>query len=314
MPSVIRVKDVKKDFYVGLKVSKVEALKGVSFEVPQGSVTCFLGPNGSGKSTFIKIATGLVKPTSGQIYFFDHFKYSQIRSRIGFVPEKPMFPGFLTPIEVLNFVGSVSKNFHFENIESVLESVDLLYAKDRPCGGFSKGMNQRLALAQALLSEPDLLILDEPFNGLDPESRSNSVEILKTYIRNGKSIFLTSHLLEDVQKVCNHLVVIKEGELLYEGSLRSLFKTSTFSVEYRSCESYNRNIQKERSPIDMSKGSPQEEDLKLLSKKVSEKDLSSFLQSLLQEGQKIWTVKPDNQELTQIYKTLLEGENVSSNP
>lgn len=286
MSAVIRVEDVKKDYYVGLKATKVEALKGVSFEIPEGSVTCFLGPNGSGKSTFIKIATDLVRPTAGNVFFFDNLSYNQARSRIGFVPEKPTFPGFLTPIELLRFVGAISKGFKKDQIEEVLESVDLLYAKDRPCGGFSKGMNQRLALAQALLSEPDLLILDEPFNGLDPDSRLNSVEILRKYAQKGKSIFLTSHLLEDVQKVCDYLVVIKNGRLLYKGDVQSLLKTTTFSLDYRSHGSQE-----------------------LLSLKVHEAELNSTLKSLLDKGHNVWNLRPDNQELTDIYKMLLEGKN-----
>lgn len=289
MSSVIKVEDVKKDYFVGLKNTKIEALKGVSFEIPEGSVTCFLGPNGSGKSTFIKIATDLVRPTYGKVHFFDNLTYTQARSRIGFVPEKPTFPGFLTPLELLGFVGSISKGFRKDQINEVLKSVDLYYAKDRPCGGFSKGMNQRLALAQALLSEPDLLILDEPFNGLDPDSRLNSVEILKSYAQRGKSIFLTSHLLEDVQKVCDYLVVIKDGLLLYRGDVQSLLKTTTFSIEYKAKSS--------------------EETLHL---KVNKSELNQVLKSLLEQDHQLWNLKPDNQELTDIYKMLLEGKNVES--
>ncbi len=289
MNSVIRVEDVKKDYFVGLKVTKVEALKGVSFEIPLGSVTCFLGPNGSGKSTFIKIATDLVRPTSGKVHFFDTLTYSQARARIGFVPEKPTFPGFLTPLELLGFVGAISKGFKKDKIVETLQAVDLYYAKDRPCGGFSKGMNQRLALAQALLSEPDLLILDEPFNGLDPDSRLNSVEILKSYAKQGKSIFLTSHLLEDVQKVCDFLVVIKEGNVLYKGDVQSLLKTTTFTLDYKSSSTGE-----------------------MLSLKAQESDLNTTLKSLLEQGHRIWNLRPDNQELTDIYKMLLEGKHAVS--
>lgn len=284
--NVIRVENVVKNYYVGLKATKVEALKGVNFEIPYGSVTCFLGPNGSGKSTFIKIATDLVRPTSGSVFFFENLKYSDARSKIGFVPEKPSFPGFLTPIELLGFVGAISKGFRKDQIDETLKSVDLYYAKDRPCGGFSKGMNQRLALAQALLSEPDLLILDEPFNGLDPDSRKNSVEILRSYAKKGKSVFLTSHLLEDVQKVCDYLVVIKEGEVLYKGDVLSLLKTSTFSLEYKT------------------------EDNEILKLKVHEKNLNNTLKSLLEKNHRVWNLRPDNQELTDIYKMLLDGSNV----
>lgn len=289
MSSVISVDLLKKDYYVGLKSTKVEALKGVSFDIPEGSITCFLGPNGSGKSTFIKIATDLVRPTSGQILFFENLPYSKVRSRIGFVPEKPSFPGFLTPIEILGFVGAISKNFKTEDIAEVLKSVDLFYAKDRPCGGFSKGMNQRLALAQALLSQPDLLILDEPFNGLDPDSRANSVQILKKFADQGKSIFLTSHLLEDVQKVCDHLVVIKEGLVLYKGEVKKLFKTSSFTIEYKKTDSDE-----------------------IISEKLQQENLNKRLTEIMNQGLRVWTVKPDNQELTEIYKLLLEGKNVKT--
>lgn len=287
MSSVIKVEGVTKNFYVGLKSKKVEALKGVDFEIPKGSITCFLGPNGSGKSTFIKIATDLVRPTTGKVRFFEGLAYDKARSRIGYVPEKPEFPGFLTPREILKFVGSITPNFEAKKIDQILDAVGLDFAKDRACHGFSKGMNQRLALSQALLSNPELLILDEPFNGLDPESRISTVNILNEYAKSGKTVFLTSHLLEDVQKVCDYLVVIKYGKITYTGDVKSLVKTSTFSIQYKKPNSNE-----------------------LFFENVSEKDLSQKLKSYMEQNCKIWSVTPDNQELTAIYKMLLEGSNV----
>lgn len=285
MNSVIRAEGVKKNFYVGLKSKKVEALKGLDFSVPEGTITCFLGPNGSGKSTFIKIATHLVSPTEGRVLFFDDQPYTKVRSRIGYVPEKPEFPGFLTPTEVLKFVGSITANFEESRILETLELVDLAHVKDRRCKGFSKGMNQRLALAQALLSQPDLLILDEPFNGLDPESRLSTVNTLNEYAKKGKSVFLTSHLLEDVQKVCDYLVVLRQGRVKYMGDVKSLVKTTTFSVQYKKSDSNELHFET-----------------------VDEKNLGQTLQKYIQQNYKIWSVTPDNQELTAIYKMLLEGE------
>lgn len=287
MSSVLKAEGVKKNFYVGLKSKKVEALRGLDFEVPKGTITCFLGPNGSGKSTFIKIATDLVRPTEGKVSFFDGASYVKARSRIGYVPEKPQFPGFLTPIEVLKFVGSITPNFQESRVLETLEAVGLAYVKDRPCRGFSKGMNQRLALSQALLSQPELLILDEPFNGLDPESRISTVNILNEYAKSGKSVFLTSHLLEDVQKVCDFLVVIRQGQVKYTGDVKSLVKTSTFSVQYKKEDSNHLHFEK-----------------------VSEQDLGRALQDYINQGYKIWSVTPDNQELTAIYKMLLGGSDV----
>lgn len=284
MSSVIKAENVKKNFYVGLKSKKVEALKGLDFVVPQGTITCFLGPNGSGKSTFIKIATNLVRPTEGRVVFFGDEPYVKARSKIGYVPEKPEFPGFLTPTEILKFVGSITSNFHEDRILETLKLVDLAHVKDRPCKGFSKGMNQRLALAQALLSQPELLILDEPFNGLDPESRLSTINTLNEYAKSGKSVFLTSHLLEDVQKVCDYLVVIRSGEVKYVGDVRSLVKTTTFSIQYKKTDSNELHFET-----------------------VAEKDLGRVLQKYIQQNYKIWSVSPDNQELMAIYKMLLEG-------
>ncbi|MCO5114270.1 MAG: ABC transporter ATP-binding protein [Bdellovibrionaceae bacterium] len=287
MNSVLKAEGVKKNFYVGFQSKKVEALKGLNFEVPAGTITCFLGPNGSGKSTFIKIATNLVSPTEGRVLFFGDQPYAKARSRVGYVPEKPEFPGFLTPVEILKFVGSITSNFEEKRILETLELVDLAYVKDRRCKGFSKGMNQRLALAQALLSQPDLLILDEPFNGLDPESRLSTVNTLNEYAKSGKSVFLTSHLLEDVQKVCDFLVVIRQGQVRYMGDVKSLVKTTTFSVQYKKSDSNELHFET-----------------------VAEHSLGPTLQNYIQQNYRIWSVTPDNQELTAIYKMLLEGSDV----
>ncbi len=203
--------------YRGKKGITVCALAGLDLELAPGEVFGFLGPNGAGKSTTIKILTGQIRASEGQALLFG-CPASDPRSRlqVGYLPENPSFYDFLTAGEYLRFVG---KAYRMSGaglavaISRVLERLDLAAAANRPIRGFSKGMVQRLGLAQALLPDPDLLLLDEPMSGLDPLGRSLVKEIIKEQKQAGKTIFFSTHITADVEIVCDRVGILAEGRL-----------------------------------------------------------------------------------------------------
>jgi ABC-2 type transport system ATP-binding protein len=212
----IAIENLVKTF-TGKKRTKVEALKGISLTVESGEVFGFLGPNGAGKSTTIKCLLGLIQPGSGSARIMG-IPVSQVESRrnVGFLPENPAFFDYLSALEYLNFVGvsfGMPKAQLASRCEEVLRQLDLWDARKRPIRGYSKGMVQRLGIAQTLLHDPDLYILDEPMSGLDPIGRALVKEIMLDLKRRGKSVFFSTHITADVESVCDRVGIILQGEL-----------------------------------------------------------------------------------------------------
>ncbi len=229
---ILEVVDVAKTYNKSLIKEKVQALKSVGFKLEQPGVVGFLGPNGSGKSTLIRIMMGLTRSNQGQVSFFGGKSFEHVKERVGYVPEKPSFPLYLTGMEVLNLSLSLTPNHNSElSVQTVMEKLNLWEFKDRLVRSFSKGMLQKMALAQALVHDPDLLILDEPFSGVDPHSRRDISNLLQERAKAGKTIFLTSHLLEDVEKICTHIIVLSKGNLVFDGNISRLFGEEKYLVE-----------------------------------------------------------------------------------
>jgi len=277
-PSVLVAKGLIKTFKTKtLRSKKVKALKGVSFKVPQGVVCGLLGPNGSGKSTLLKIVTDLIRPNEGAVEFFDKVDFASVRRRVGFVPEKPEYPGHFSAYEILKFHAGLLR-IHKNRINEVIDLVGLMGNHKRPFGGFSKGMKQRLAIAKALLSDPDFLILDEPLSGLDPDGREALIQVIESYAaREGKTVLLSSHLLEDVQRICNYLLVLKEGELVFEGSPFSVIESKSYVLSFKSKEGQiKRVLSNVESLIPTLEQSFKDENLKLLSIQPERQPLSEL--------------------------------------
>jgi ABC-2 type transport system ATP-binding protein len=225
----ISISQLKKN-YRGKRGKKVEALRDLSLNIISGEVFGFLGPNGAGKSTSIKILMGLIRPSSGETKIFGISSDDpQARKRVGFLPENPSFYDFLTAREYLLFVGE-SFSMPMADIRSeserVLDLLDLTAAADRPMRGYSKGMVQRLGIAQTLLHDPELYILDEPMSGLDPIGRALVKGIILDLKKQGKTVFFSTHVTADAERVCDRIGVIIDGvfqeervvgELLREG-------------------------------------------------------------------------------------------------
>jgi ABC-2 type transport system ATP-binding protein len=233
--TVLSVQGLKKTYKRGLRAKPVHALKGVSFNISAGTITGFLGANGAGKTTTIKCLLNLNFADEGQVSFFGAPELSpSIKARIGFLPERPYFYEYLTGREFLRFYGELSVEFKaFDlrtRIDGLLKRVGLEHAGDRPLRGYSKGMLQRIGIAQALVSEPEFIILDEPMTGLDPDGRFEVREIIRETAKSGTAVFFSSHLLPDAEQLCERLVILAHGELVFNGGMREML--SRFEVGY----------------------------------------------------------------------------------
>lgn len=203
--------------FKGKKGAVVEALKGISLSVGQGEVFGFLGPNGAGKSTTIKCLMGLLQPTSGTATIMGRaISAAAARQAVGYLPENPAFYDYLTAEEYLQFVGRVFKMpeaLLARRTEEMLKLLELWDARKRQMRGYSKGMVQRVGLAQTLIHDPDVYILDEPMSGLDPIGRALVKEIILDLKKRGKCVFFSTHITDDVEKVCDRVGVINKGSL-----------------------------------------------------------------------------------------------------
>lgn len=228
----VEVKNLVKDFKGALGVKSVRAVKDVSLQIAPGEVYGLIGPNGSGKSTTMKAVLGLVAPTSGSTSIFGRNSLKvDSRNEVGFLPENPYFYKHLTAAETVRFYGKLcgmrGRKLK-ERIGELLELVGLQDARDRRLRGFSKGMLQRIGLAQAMVQDPQLLVLDEPTAGVDPTGSRQIRDLILELKNRGITVFLCSHLLEQVQQVCDRVGIIHQGVLVNEGRLDELI-----SVENR---------------------------------------------------------------------------------
>ena len=213
--SILTIENIRKDY------GPVKALKGVSFEVPKGSVFGILGPNGSGKTTLLGIIMDILKPSSGTYKLFDEVPDKTHRSQIGTFLETPNFYHYLSAERNLAISAAI-KGRGANDIPKVLELVNLTERRKSKFSTFSLGMKQRLAIASCLLGDPDVLILDEPTNGLDPVGIAETRALIKKLHQEGKTIIMASHLLDEVEKVCTHVAILKKGSLLTAGKVNDI--------------------------------------------------------------------------------------------
>jgi ABC-2 type transport system ATP-binding protein len=199
------------------RYGSLQALKNVSLEIKKGNVYGILGPNGSGKSTTLGIVLNVVNKTSGEYSWFGgELQTHEALKKVGAIIERPNFYPYMTAQQNLELVCKI-KNIDYSKIAEKLELVGLNERKDSKFSTFSLGMKQRLAIASALLNDPEILILDEPTNGLDPQGIHQIRDIIKQIAAKGTTILLASHLLDEVEKVCSHVLVLRKGQVLYSG-------------------------------------------------------------------------------------------------
>jgi ABC-2 type transport system ATP-binding protein len=207
---------------------KIHAVKNVSFEIKKGNVYGILGPNGSGKSTTLGIVLNVVNKTSGDFEWFEgRLDTHQALKKVGAIIERPNFYPYMSAKENLELVCKI-KETPFTKVDEKLELVGLLDRKNDKFKTFSLGMKQRLAIASALLNDPEILILDEPTNGLDPQGIRQIRDIIRIIAAQGTTILLASHLLDEVEKVCSHVVVLQKGVMLYQGTVHNMIETNSF--------------------------------------------------------------------------------------
>ena len=288
--SALEVIDLHKSFPVGFWSVPKKVLKGVQFSVPEGSLTGFLGANGSGKTTTFKCLFNLIKKDQGEIKVFGKTDLSpETKSSMGFLPEHPRFCEDLTAEELLLFFGTLTHPSHSislkERVHKLLKEFNMYEYRNGKLGTFSKGMIQKVGIIQALVSEPALLILDEPFAGLDPESRQTVMSwIEKIHREKGVTVCFSSHIFQDIERVCDRLIIIKEGQLVFEGNF----------VDFQKEKSGRQNI------LYLLKD--QKHSLLVSSQEECQKELKR----LLSEGAVILSLQSEGGDLEQRYKSLMK--------
>jgi ABC-2 type transport system ATP-binding protein len=223
---MIRTERLEMEFRVGFMRKRVLALKGLTMEVKKGEVFGFLGPNGAGKTTTIKILMGLVYPTGGAAWLMGRpLSDVAVKRNIGFLPEQPYFYDYLKASEFMDFYGrlfGIRKKERMARADELLDLVGLSGARDLQLRKFSKGMQQRIGIAQALINDPDLVVFDEPMSGLDPIGRKQVRDIILELKRKGKTIFFSTHILPDVEVICDRVGILVKGELRAMGTVGEL--------------------------------------------------------------------------------------------
>lgn len=230
--SVIKIENLTRDYKVGFGgFKRRRALDSLNLEILPGEIFGFLGPNGSGKTTTIKLILGLIKPTSGKITVFGQSPSdTKIKKKIGYLPESPYFYDYLTAYEFLSFCADVV-DAKEKRIDEFLKLVDMTEARNTQLGKFSRGMLQRIGVAQSLLGDPELVILDEPMGGLDPIGRKEVRDIIVNLRKEGKTVFFSSHILSDAEMICDRVGILVKGKLLKVGRTTQILSEEVESIE-----------------------------------------------------------------------------------
>lgn len=291
--NLLHVDGLTKSYKRGFIPRKTEVLKGLSFSVPAGTITGFLGANGAGKTTTMRCILGHDFADGGKVEFFGAPLSVESRRRIGFLPERPYFYEHLSGIEFLEFYANLSGHWKKADlrvrIDQLLKRVDLDFAKNRLLRTYSKGMLQKIGLAQSLIHDPELIILDEPVSGLDPDGRMALADIILETAKKGTAVFFTSHLLHDTERLCERLIVIKGGKSIYEGTTEALLDRGGVEFEITYTDKGTR-----------------------LQKRVpTQEELQPLLKQLMANGASIVEVRRLRSSLEEIFvRMALRGEDV----
>ena len=245
MDAAIKLEAIRRSFKNHFWQRATEVLKGITLDIQPGEVFGFLGPNGAGKTTTIKIITGLIRPDAGRVTIFGLDPHSlAARQRIGFLPESPYFYEHLTGLEFLKIHAALSNRADAgKEADGLLERVGLGRARRAMLRSYSRGMLQRIGIAQALIGAPDLLILDEPLTGLDPIGRKEIKDLILEEKKKGTTIFFSSHILPDAEAVCDRVGIVMEGQIREVGKLTDLLKKGLPTDEISLEEWFVRHIE-----------------------------------------------------------------------
>ena len=226
--AVVRVDGLVKHFRPGFGIRKKQILHGISFRVRRGEIFGFVGPNGAGKTTTLKVLMGLIRPTAGRASILGRdVRETEFRRHVGFLPENPYFYDHLSGRETLDFYArlcGVRGSERARRVSALLRWVGLSKAADARLRTYSKGMQQRVGIAQALVHDPDVVFLDEPMSGLDPIGRKEIRDLILRLRSEGKTVFMNTHILSDVEMVCDRVAIIVEGRIRYEGAIEEFLE------------------------------------------------------------------------------------------
>jgi ABC-2 type transport system ATP-binding protein len=282
-------------------VKRVEAVRQVNLSVPAGQVYGFLGPNGAGKTTTMKMCMDLIRPSAGTIRIFGAEPSDPaVKRRIGYLPEHPYFYDYLRPQEILDYFGrlfGLDAQARQKRVDELLSRVGLQHARNRSLRKFSKGMLQRLGVASALINDPDLIVLDEPLSGLDPMGRKDIRDIIIEERSKGKTVFFSSHILSDIEHLCDRVAIVVGGVVRREGELSALLQS-----ESRSCEILVRGVTESTVNL-ITQSATQSTNLggnawKLV---IPRTDVSPFVTKLLQSGAILDEVQPHQDSLEDLF-------------
>ena len=220
---IVRVEGVVKDFRPGFGLRRKRVLHDISFAVQEGEIFGFVGPNGAGKTTTLKVLMGLIRPTRGRATILGcDVSETAFRRHVGFLPENPYFYDYLSGREILNFYAKLSglpRAQREDRVATLLDWVGLAHAANARLRTYSKGMLQRVGIAQALVHDPKVVFLDEPMSGLDPIGRKEIRDLILRLKREGKTVFMNTHILPDVEMVCDRVAIIVQGRIQHEGAI-----------------------------------------------------------------------------------------------
>ncbi|MCD6086558.1 MAG: ABC transporter ATP-binding protein [Candidatus Hydrothermae bacterium] len=304
MERVIVTESLTKIYKSGKR--RTEAVRDLSLEIKRGEVFGFIGPNGAGKSTTIKMLLSILYPTSGKAWVFGvDIRSPDARKRVGYLPENPRFYDYLSGEEFLRFAGmlaGLSGSRLEKKVESLLKYVGIYDARKRKLRKYSKGMIQRIGLAQALMGDPDLIILDEPTSGLDPLGRKLTLDLIRSLRSRGKTVFFSTHILKDVEEVADRVGILFKGRLL-----------KVFSLDEERQRENDYQIEIENAGIDLFIAAEKlaelmEKDEKRVTFLVREDNLFEFLEAVRDKGGRIITLTRKKRNLEEIFlETIGEG-------
>jgi ABC-2 type transport system ATP-binding protein len=298
---IIQVRNIVKDFRPGFGVRKKRVLHGISFGVMQGEIFGFVGPNGAGKTTTLKVLMGLIRASSGSASILGHdIRETAYRKEVGFLPENAYFYDYLTGRELLDFyarLSGVPASGRAERVRTLLDWVGLAEAGDQRIRSYSKGMAQRIGIAQALVHDPSVVFLDEPMSGLDPIGRKEIRDLIIRLQSEGKTVFMNTHILSDVEMVCDRVAIIVHGRIRYQGRTEEFLNNGASESEV---------VVSEIAP-ELTVLLEEEYGIELrgmgdrIEMRVNEKKVEFVLRAVLDNGGKVLAVTPQRMSLESIF-------------
>ena len=303
---IVRVDAVTKDVRPGFGLRRKRVLDDITFCVREGEIFGFVGPNGAGKTTMLKLLLGLIRPTSGSARVLGHdVAETAFRRHVGFLPENPYFYDYLTARETLDFYAKLcglSRERRQARGEELLAQVGLAHAARARVRTYSKGMQQRLGIAQALVHDPDVVFLDEPMSGLDPIGRKEVRDLILRLRDQGKTVFMNTHILHDVELVCDRVAIIAAGRIRYEGAIQDFVAAGERVTDLlvAGVPAHLAALLEERFAAELRGVGDR------IEVRVPEKDVDAALGVLLEAGASVVSVSPHRASLEQIFLSAVE--------